>query len=119
MGSSIDKSRLISGAPVYGALIITTDLKISGLIIDEMAATEDPASCPTSKSIYLILRALNNAIMSVLRFNNLYSDISLSKELLPPVVKPYPLISGARTLKPSLAKSGIIFLQLKLNSGKP
>ena len=78
MGSSIDKSKLMSGAPVYGALIITTDLKISGLIIVEIPATEDPASCPTSISTLFILRALNSAIISRLRLNNLYSDILLS-----------------------------------------
>ena len=67
----------MSGAPVYGALIITTDLKMSGLIIAETPATEEPASCPTNKSILLISSELRKLRISVLRLINLYSEISL------------------------------------------
>ena len=92
---------------------------MSGLIKADIPATDEPASCPTNKSILSIFRALIKLSISVVRFNNRYSDMSTSYFLTPPDVRPYPLISGAITLKPSLAKIGIIFRQLKLNSGKP
>ena len=74
---------------------------MSGLIKADVPATDDPASCPTNKSTLLILSALIKLSISVVRFNSLYSDMFVSYFLVPPDVRPYPLMSGAKTLKPS------------------
>ena len=49
---------------------------MSGLIIADTAATDEPASCPTNKSILSRFKELIRLIMSVLKFNNRYSDMS-------------------------------------------
>ena len=49
---------------------------MSGLIIADTAATDEPASCPTNKSILSRFKELIRLIISVLKFNNRYSDMS-------------------------------------------
>ena len=65
---------------------MTKDLNKSGLIKADTAATDEPASCPTNKSILSIFNELIRLIMSVLKFNNRYSDMSVLNSFTPPKV---------------------------------
>ena len=65
---------------------MTRDLNKSGLIKADTAAIDEPASCPTNKSILSIFNELIRLIMSVLKFNNRYSDMSVLNSFTPPKV---------------------------------
>ena len=68
----------IDGIPLKGALISTTDLNMSGLITAACAATIEPKSCPTRQSIDFLSNEYTNEIMSVIKLDISYSEISPS-----------------------------------------
>src|SRR6476660_5734107 len=87
----------IAGVPANGALISTTERKMSGRTTEHHAATGDPKSWPTTAATDRYQNADTSATMSVTSFTVRHGLRSSSNVTSVPPVRPYPRRSGAIT----------------------